>query len=113
MNKINLFITVFLMYLLLVVAISFVVYIFLSLRLAIEFYNRFGEINSSINYLLVEFFLRLFDLETVIKIIIVSLFSSILAFLKPKPKTSLHQLNDNMLNSLNNNRKQFKHRDKK
>ena len=93
MNKINLFITVFLMYLLLVVAISFGVYIFLSLRLAIEFYNRFGEINSSINYLLVEFFLRLFDLETVIKIIIVSLFSSILAFLKPKPKTSLHQLN--------------------
>ena len=105
MNKIKLFIYVFLVHLLCFITIALGIYMFLSLRLIIEFYNKFGEINSNINYLLVEFFLRLFDMETIMKIIFVSLFSSILTFLRPQPKISLSQLNDDMLNSLNRRNK--------
>lgn len=105
MNKIKLFIYVFLVHLLCFIAIALGIYMFLLLRLIIEFYNKFGEINSNINYLLVEFFLRLFDMETIMKIIFVSIFSSILAFLRPQPKISLSQLDDDMLNSLNRRNK--------
>lgn len=78
MNKIKSFIFLFFVFLFSMNLILFGGYAYFSIRIIIEFYNKYGEINSNINYLLVDFFYKIFSVGIEKKVIISSLVFSIL-----------------------------------